>query len=88
MHKSMQLFVVILLIVVFQSLWAEYVPQNLLFETVNEIVVTEQDSDYVVTNCDWFNKLTETYQINYLQSMYSYCENQLDDICSDIHHSL
>ena len=53
-------------------LYAEYVPQSLLFSSLDEIETITAYSDPIYTDCEWFNTLSRKHRIHYLELLYDY----------------
>jgi len=62
-------------------LYAEYVPQSLLFSSIDEIEIIASFSDSLYTDSVWFNTLSGNHSIHYLELLYDYEDNGVDIYC-------
>lgn len=61
--------------------YAEYVPQSLLFSSIDEIEIIASFSDSLYTDSVWFNTLSGNHSIHYLELLYDYEDNGVDIYC-------
>src|SRR5690554_793952 len=61
--------------------YAEFVPQSLMFSSFDEIEILTSYSDSLNTNCTWFNSLSGTHSIHYLELLYEYQDSGIDIFC-------
>ena len=62
-------------------LYAEYVPQSLIFSSIDEIEIITSYSDSLYTDCAWFNTLSGNHWIYYLELLYDFKDNGVDIFC-------
>lgn len=62
-------------------LYAEYVPQSLLFSSLDEIETITAYSDSIYTDCEWFNTLSRKHRIHYLELLYDYQDKGMEIYC-------
>ena len=62
-------------------LYAEYVPQSLIFSSIDEIEIIMSYSHSLYTDCAWFNTLSGNHWIYYLELLYDFKDNGVDIFC-------
>ena len=60
---------------------AEHVPQTMIFSSVDEIETITQYPDSLYTDQGWFNSLSGTYMIYYLELLYESKGDEVDVFC-------
>lgn len=62
-------------------LYAEFVPQSLIFSSLDEIETITVYSDSIYTDCEWFNTLSGKHRIHYLELLYDYQDKGVEIYC-------